>query len=195
MESLSKEEREALESSKIDTAKRVAEKFEEFAGACQLGSIFCRRIPEVIENEVGKPPPTKHNVPPPKGPFDIQKSAFNPANRDPDFLQKLVLSDPDRWPEFAKALKANGGKWPKETGNSWQVHHIKPVGMGGKSTIDNLFPLPPSQHSILTNYWNSVRQAFERRFTKVEWDAIYTTSTQNVRGSDTPKNALPPTSR
>jgi uncharacterized protein DUF4157 len=192
MEQLSKEEREALQGTKVKTAKRVAEKFEEFSGVCRIGSILCDGIPEAIKKEVGAPPPTKYNVPPPKGSFNIQKAAFSTAERDPAFLQKQVLANPGRWPHFEAALKANGGKWPVDVaGKSWQVHHIKPAGMGGGSEVDNLFPLPAADHTALTNYWNSVRRAFERRFTKAEWDAIYTKSIKNVSGSDVPEAPIP----
>lgn len=192
MQQLSKEEREALEGSKVSTAKRVAEKLTEFSGVCRLGSILCDRVPEAIVKEVGPVPKTQYNVPSPKGPFNIQKSAFSTAERDSKFLQARVLEDPSRWPHFEKALKENGGKWPTDSnGKAWEVHHIKQVGMGGGSEIDNLFPLPKADHSILTNYWNSVRYAFQARFTKAEWEAIYTKSTKNVPGEDVPKAPLP----
>jgi hypothetical protein len=189
MQRLSIEEREALEGSKVNTAKRVAEKFTEFAGICRLGSILCDEIPKAILKEVGPVPKTQYNVPPPKGSFTIRKSAFFPETaRDPRFLQASVLKDPSRWPHFEKALRENGGRWPTDgNGKAWQVHHIKQVGMGGGSEVDNLFPLPAADHSILTNYWNSVRRAFEGRFTKIEWEAIYTKSVKNVLGEDVPK--------
>ena len=163
---------------------------------CRIGSILCDGVPKAIEKEVGAPPATKYNVPPPKGSFNIQKAVFSTAERDPAFLQKQVLANPGRWPHFDAALKANGGKWPVDSGGkSWQVHHIKAVGMGGGSEVDNLFPLPAADHLALTIYWNAVRYAFERRFTKAEWDAIYTKSIKNVSGTDVPEAPIPPMNR
>jgi hypothetical protein len=170
----------------------VAEKFAEFGGVCRIGSIICDGVPAAIEKEVGKLPSTKYNVPPPKGAFNIQKSNLSTANRNPKFLQKQVLDNPGRWPHFDAAYKANGNKWPVDSkGNAWQVHHVKQVNMGGGSEVDNLFPLPAADHSILTGYWTSVRYAFQRRFSNAEWNAIYTKSIKNVTAADVPAEPIP----
>ena len=191
MEQLSKEEREALAGTQASLAKRIVQKIEEFAGVCRLGSFICDSVPVSIQKEAGALPATKYNVPPPKGSLVIQHSGFAKARRRPAYLRAQVLKHPNRWPHLVEAMKANGGKWPSEKRKPWEVHHIKPVAMGGTNDIDNLFPLPPSEHALLTGYWNRVRLAFLKRFTKEEWSMIYTKSTKDVLGADVPASPLP----
>jgi hypothetical protein len=171
---------------KPTTVERVAEKFEEFAAACSLGSIKCRfKIPDHIVREAG-PYPTQMNVPMPKGPFTVQKAALTGAVRVSTTLQQTVLTDPKRWPHFEAALKASKGKWPEDPpGVKWQVHHIKPVFMGGESDIDNLIPLPAGIHQEYTTWWNRIHRGFRTRFDETEWDLIYYNQ-QDVPGSRVP---------
>jgi hypothetical protein len=185
LEDLSAEDRAALEQSE---ASRVAQKFREFEGACALGSIICRlRLPQHILDEAGAYPRSRFDVPLPEGPFNVQKSALSAATRLSPELQRIARANRAMWPEFDRALaraERRGEDWVyDENGVAWQVHHIKPVGMGGDGSAANLIPLPLSVHSLYTNWWNGVLRGFRRRFTDAEWDAIYTTSSRNVPGS------------
>jgi hypothetical protein len=187
MEELSAEERRALRGgSKAGAVERLSRKFEPFAGACALGSIICRfKLPDQVLAE-GGPYPTAMNVPMPKGPFHVQKAALTGATRVSKTLQREVLKDPSRWPHFEKALKASGGKWPEHPpGTPWQVHHIKPVSMGGGSNVENLFPLPGNVHKLYTDWWGRLWHGFKNRFDPDEWELIYT-SQKNIPGSRVP---------
>ena len=187
LKDLSSEERKALEDVGSGEAAEISKKFEEFEGACTLGSIICRtNVPQHILDEAGEYP-TLWDVPMPKGPFTVQKAILADVERSPQFLRDQVIADRARFPEFDKALKAaekKGKKWVyDENGNPWEVHHVKPVFMGGDSEIGNLAPLPRAVHQKYTNYWNSVHRAFRKRFTEKEWGRIYTRSTKDVAGS------------
>jgi len=104
-------------------------------------------------------------------------------------LRDLVLSKPrGTFPEFDLAWDAAGGKWPVDAnGKAWEVHHIKPVFMGGDSVVDNVFPLPKAVHQEYSNWWNAVGRGFSKRFTETEWDLIYWNK-KDVPGSRIPKN-------
>jgi hypothetical protein len=186
MDKLSKEERAALESGPA----KVAKKFEtEIGAACSLGSINCRvQLPPHIEAEAGAYP-TAHGVPKPGGPFNVQKAALVGAQRGTQLLRDNVMKNPAAMtPEFTKALaaaKKKGLKWP----DGWEVHHIKPVFMGGKSNPANLIPLPHSVHQLYTNWWNAVGRSFRKRFTAAEWDDIYWNVTSKP-GSSVPKTPV-----
>jgi hypothetical protein len=187
MEELSAEERRALRGgSKAGAVERLSKKFEEFAGACALGSINCRfKLPDQVIAE-GGPYPTAMNVPMPKGPFKVQHKALAGVVRVTEELQNRVLQDPSRWPHFEAALKASKGKWPEHPpGVKWQVHHVKPVFMGGGSNIENLVPLPANVHQLYTNWWNRIHAAFKGRFDANEWELIYT-SQKDIPGSRVP---------
>jgi hypothetical protein len=193
MDKLSKSERAALESG----AARMAKKFaEEIGEACALGSIICRaKLPDHIEAEAGVYP-KKGGVPKPPGPYNVQKAALSGVDRSPQLLRDEVLANPKQWtPEFTKALadaKKNGLAWPVDAaGKPWEVHHVKPVFMGGTSIADNLMPLPKAIHQEYTNWWNAVHRAFRKRFTDTEWSKIYEKSTQDIGGSTVRKTPVP----
>jgi hypothetical protein len=186
MERLSAEERAALEGGPA----KLAKKFEtEIGAACSLGSINCRTsLPTHIESEAGAYP-TGHGVPKPGGPFTVQKAALTGAERGTQLLRDRVMADPSKWtPEFSKALadaKKAGLDWP----TGWEVHHVKPVFMGGTSVADNLIPLPKTLHQTYTNWWNAVHRAFKKRFTEAEWDDIYWNKASKP-GSKVPKTPV-----
>ncbi len=188
-EQMSAEERKALEQGKAKTSKQLAKKFEEFEGACSIGSIVCRsKLPDHILGEAG-PYPTEYDVPMPGGPFNVQKAILTGTARGTEMLRSLARDSRARWPHFDKALTAaekQGKRWPEEGGVPWEVHHIKQVNMGGGNEIENLFPLPRKAHVQYTNWWGRLRNAFERRFTKEEWDQIYWNE-KDVPGSRVPK--------
>jgi len=191
LKELSPEERKALEEGTAGEAAEIGKKFEDFEGACSLGSIICRfELPERILSEAGEYP-EDFDVPMPKGPFNVQKAILQDVERSPQFLQDKVRANRKLFPEFDKALTAaekQDKNWVYDSnGKAWQVHHIKPVFMGGDSEIDNLVPLPVSAHQKYTNFWNAVGRAFRKRFTDKEWDRIYTRSTKDVPGSRVPK--------
>jgi len=185
-EELSEQEKAPLEAGPA----KVVEKFEETLGeSCELASIVCRiKLPARVESEAG-PYPKKHGVPMPKGPFRVQKAALVGVDRNPQLLRDLVLSKPrGTFPEFDLAWDAAGGKWPVDAnGKAWEVHHIKPVFMGGDSVVDNVFPLPKAVHQEYSNWWNAVGRGFSKRFTETEWDLIYWNK-KDVPGSRIPKN-------
>jgi hypothetical protein len=188
LERLSKEERAALEAGPA----KLAKKFEaEIGAACSLGSINCRvKLPDHIETEAGAYP-TDHAVPKPGGPFTVQKAALTGAERGTQLLRDKVLGDPSKWtPEFSKALAdAKAATPPLDWPPGWEVHHVKPVFMGGKSGIENLQPLPKAIHQKYTNWWNAVHRAFKKRFTEAEWDDIYWNKA-SVPGSKVPKGKV-----
>ena len=193
-EQMSAEERKALEGEKVKTAKRLAEKFEAFGGACSLGSIICDiKLPDKILKEAGPYPKTDYDVPMPSGPFKVQKSALSDISRDSEMLKNRARANRKRWPHFDKALaeaEKKGKDWVYDSnGKSWEVHHIKQINMGGENDLDNLFPLPRSVHQEYTNWWGRVRLAFERRFTAEEWKLIYS-SEKNVLSSQVPKTRV-----
>ncbi len=176
----------------------------ELAGACKIGSINCGKIPSELAKEAGSyPSPRGYTVPKPTGPFKIRKSTWSGVSRSTSTLRRIVLTNPSRWfPEFKRALaKANGGMknvnqaiqngttnklaWPTDRyGIPWQVHHNKPVFFGGNNRIDNLIPLPERVHREFTNYWNGLHRSFKKRFSKAEWEKIYSLDTKDVTGSN-----------
>jgi hypothetical protein len=188
-EQMSAEERKALEEGTASTAKKLAKKFEEFGGACAIGSINCRKLPDHVLDEVGEYPKDR-GVPMPGGKFTVQKSILSDVARDTEMLRSKARNNRKLWPDFDKALakaEKQGKDWPYDSaGEPWQVHHVKPVFMGGDNTPDNLFPLPKSVHQKYTNWWNDLHRAFKRRFTPDEWDRIYG-SEKDVAGSRVPK--------
>ncbi|HYG79457.1 MAG TPA: DUF4157 domain-containing protein, partial [Pyrinomonadaceae bacterium] len=180
---------EALEEGEKKLASQVAKKFEEFGGACAIGSIKCRKLPETILAEAGAYP-KDFNVPFPSGSFNIQKAALSGVARGTELLRDIVRANRKLWPHFDKALKAaekKGLDWVYDAnGKAWEVHHIKQVNMGGTNAVGNLFPLPHASHVKYTAWFDRVRKAFERRFTPAEWDLIYM-SIKDVAGSKVPK--------
>lgn len=187
LEELSAEEKGALENGPA----KIAKKFQEFQGACSLGSIFCRtNLPEQVVKEAGDYPATS-GVPMPKGPFNIRKAILSDVERGTELLRDKVRNNPGKWPEFDKALaaaKKKGKNWPVDKdGKPWEVHHIKPVFAGGDSELENLVPLPKEVHQKYNNWWNSIHRAFKKRFSETEWDEIYWDE-KNVPGSRVPKN-------
>src|SRR5262249_49182738 len=172
---------------RAEGAGGLARKSEEAIGdACSLGSINCRaRLPAQVEAEAGAYPQAA-GVPRPAGPFNVQRAALVGAERGTDLLRQRAIADRHRWPAFDAALtqaQAQGRSWPGDAhGVPWEVHHVKPVFMGGDSVVDNLFPLPRATHQLYTNWWNAIGRAFRNRFTEQEWDLIYSNQ-RNVPGS------------
>jgi hypothetical protein len=174
---------------------KIATKFKDLADACLLGTIRCRTgLPRQIQKEAGPYPKTF--VPFPKDGFDVQSSALTTATRRSGELQKIIFEalekNPKLYPEFRKALAAarrrdKDATWPSDEDGSWDVHHIKPINMGGASVAENLIPVPKSVHRLYNAYWNKVYHGFKSRFTDAEWNRIYTKSTTDVPGSEVPK--------
>lgn len=188
-EQMSAEERKALEEGTASTAKRLTKKFEEFEGACALGSIICRKLPDHVVDEIGEYPKDR-GVPMPGGTFTIQKAVLSGVARGTERLRGIARENRHLWPDFDKALaqaEKQGKGWVYDSaGEPWEVHHVKPVFFGGDNAPDNLFPLPKSVHQKYTNWWNDLHRAFKRRFTDDEWDRIYW-SEKDVPGSRVPK--------
>jgi Domain of unknown function (DUF4157) len=186
LERLPAEERKALEKGPA----KLAKKFEEEVGSvCMLGSINCRvKLPDHIEKEAG-PYPTDRGVPMPGGPFTVEKSALSGVSRSTEELRTIARANRKNWPDFDKALAAAeraGKDWVYDAdGVAWEVHHVKPVFMGGTNASENLFPLPKRVHQKYTNWWNDVHRAFKKRFTETEWDEIYG-SKRSIPGSKVP---------
>jgi hypothetical protein len=131
-------------------------------------------------------------VPLPSGPFEVRKSILSGVRRGTELMRDICRNNRALWPEFDKALaaaEAKGQSWPRTGGVPWEVHHVKPVFMGGDNTIDNLFPLPKSIHQEYTNWWTKIHTGFKRRFTDKEWSMIYGDKI-DVPGSDVLKNRV-----
>jgi hypothetical protein len=43
---------------------------------------------------------------------------------------------------------------PKWDWSNYQIHHIQPRAYGGTNDISNLIPIPASQHSLITSWFN-----------------------------------------
>ncbi len=186
---LSPEERAPFES----RPARVATKFKELASVCELGSIRCRfSLPDPVLKEAGAYP-EEAGVPMPQGPFNVQKAILSLAERGTEALREMCRAERHRWPEFDQALaraEKKGLDWPVDAaGKPWEVHHIKPVFMGGGSDVENLFPLRRAVHQQYTNWWGKIHTAFKRRFAPDEWDEIYW-SERDVPGSRVPKQRV-----
>jgi Domain of unknown function (DUF4157) len=186
---LSPEERAPFES----RPARIATKFKELASVCELGSIRCRSaLPDPVLQEAGAYP-KEAGVPRPRGPFNVQKAILSLAERGTEALREICRTERHRWPEFDLALaraEKKGLDWPVDAaGSPWEVHHVKPVFMGGGSDVENLFPLPRATHQLYTNWWGRIHAAFKGRFAPDEWDEIYW-SDRDVPGSRVPKQRV-----
>lgn len=188
-----KENNKPAEMEPVKTEAKVTEKFRQLADACYLGSIICgKKLPNQILKDVGPyPKPQGFNVPMPEGPFTVLKSELSGVSRSPEVLRNLVKQNRKAFPEFDKALKqaeAKGLDWVYDaSGKPWEVHHNKPVFMGGGNNIGNLIPLPKAIHLEFSNYWQRVFRGFKNRFTASEWDLIYTTDVKTIKASAVPK--------
>jgi hypothetical protein len=173
-------------------AGQIASKFKELASVCELGSINCRfELPGQVEKEAGAYP-TARGVPMPDGPFYIRRSILSGVRRDTEFLRTRCRENRKLWPDFDAALAAaekKGLDWPTTGGVPWEVHHVKPVFMGGENPVGNLFPLPKDIHLEYTNWWNKVHRGFKRRFTDKEWEMIYGDEI-DVPGSTVPQKRV-----
>jgi hypothetical protein len=149
-------------------------------------------LPDQVLQEAGTYP-KESDVPMPRGPFNVQKAILSLAERGTEELREICRAERHRWPEFDQALaraEKKGLAWPVDSaGKPWEVHHIKPVFMGGGSEIENLFPLPGDVHQIYTNWWGKIHAAFKGRFAPDEWDEIYW-SERDVPGSRVPRQRV-----
>lgn len=165
---------------------------EEVGGFCSLGSINCRTVPPRILDEVDDYPMRTggYDVPYPGGNIRIMKSALTGVDRDTALLRQVVLDNEGLWsPQFRRALaraERDGLDWPVDAaGNPWEVHHVKPVNMGGGNDPGNLLPLPRSVHQVYSNWWNALLRRFRVRFSDADWASLMHNQT-SVPGSRVP---------
>ena len=50
------------------------------------------------------------------------------------------------WPKYEEDVYSSNGKLIRKAGSDYDVHHIQPLGMGGKNEVDNITPLHAEVH-------------------------------------------------
>ena len=50
------------------------------------------------------------------------------------------------WPKYQEDVISANGKVIRKAGSDYDLHHIHPLGMGGKNEVDNITPLHANMH-------------------------------------------------
>ncbi|MCM1167368.1 MAG: hypothetical protein NC299_16200 [Lachnospiraceae bacterium] len=50
------------------------------------------------------------------------------------------------WPKYDHDVYSSNGKLIRRAGDDYDAHHIQPLGLGGKNTVENITPLSAEKH-------------------------------------------------